>query len=197
MLDKIAKVVVGAAPNQKTYSVHEMILRTHSRFIDKALTDNVLTGKEKKTVTLRFQDTDPEVFELFLQWSYFQNLVIDGNELPSGHNLVRLWVFAKIYDAPVLQNQVIDRIELRRQMDKIVAGDHLNYVYEHTDADSPLRRLMLVYIACYLTTEQFVIAVQQLDADVLVDLALHFRMKADETDSVQELKMEDYHVPEE
>jgi len=60
---------------------------------------------------------DPKVFVLFIQWLYTESLLNKHNQPAYQDRLMQLWILGKKLNIPRLQNEAIDMLEERRQID--------------------------------------------------------------------------------
>jgi hypothetical protein len=113
---------------------------------------------EGKTQSYQLKDTTEAAFRLLVQWLYSQKLVIlqltpndsllEGDthlsQMAEDESLVELWVLADKLKIPKLQNAAIDSMErIRLLTGKIPSSYIVNYTYQCTTANSPLREYVL------------------------------------------------------
>jgi hypothetical protein len=122
---------VSRDTQNRTFIVHEDLLCKHSPYFSAAFGGNF---SESSTRTLDYDDTDPTVFSIFVQWLYTQQ--VEGH---SAKLLTELWVLADALLAPALQNQIMRVLcDVYARKGELL---DLGYAYEKTAADSPLRQL--------------------------------------------------------
>ena len=115
-----------------------------------AFNSNFLEGQ---TQTYHLEDTSEDAVRLLVFWLYSQNLNLTLEEAESWDfpretkALCSLWVLADKLIIPALQNAAIEEINAVTLRDDRIPTRCLRYVYENTAMRSPLRQLMLTYLA--------------------------------------------------
>lgn len=67
-------------------------------------------------------------------------------------NLLKLYVFADMARIPRLMNQAVDAIRsISDKTSLLPATSTFGYVWENTNAESPIRRLLIHWMVWYLT----------------------------------------------
>jgi hypothetical protein len=69
-----------------------------------------------------------EVFALFVQWLYTQQIANAEDDFPAPELLIKLWLLAETLRVSELQNQVIDTIERRRAATGMVSMGMLRFI---------------------------------------------------------------------
>jgi hypothetical protein len=133
-------VNVGEGDNRKVFKIHKKFAVYHSRVFKTAFDGNFA---ESETQSIDLDDVDTEVFGLFVQWLYTQDLRSVDKDYPMGDLLIKLWVLADRLIAPKCQNSTVCAIEARLRRDKFVRTDQVKYIYDNTIPGSPLRRLIV------------------------------------------------------
>jgi hypothetical protein len=90
--------------------------------------------------------------------------------------LAKLWVLADKLLIPSLQNQVIHKIDAIAAHSSEVYTKPMNYVYSNTSANTPLRRLFVLYCTRELGTEEYSVCADDLPKEMLDDVATLFSM---------------------
>jgi hypothetical protein len=144
------------------------------------------TESESKTITLR--DVDRSTVSDFLDWVRALPKPRTRRERTLGppHSprrlehpsrlapLVKLWVFADKYRVPKLQNQAMAKIaDLYSVYDgKNIQPSLIGYVYDNSQLDSPLRRIIVDFAAAKMHPDFYSEIVSELHVEFLEDLCL-------------------------
>jgi hypothetical protein len=93
-------------------------------------------------------DADPEIFALFVNWVYCQNVAHpSGQAIRKEADYFYLWIMADRFLVPRLQNAVIETLagKIKNHQRPVFQGSHkcIQYVYRNTRKGSPIRRLLL------------------------------------------------------
>ncbi|KAI9883636.1 MAG: hypothetical protein M1823_004601 [Watsoniomyces obsoletus] len=144
-------VLVGS--QEKRFTVHDALLREHSRFFQAALRGAFREAHERE---VRLPDGDPEHFDLFLQWLYTQDLghVRDAVEKINGgsydidrHFELLFHLYFSIGDAlqvRALKNAIVDQtIHLVEHSSFVPCSQQVKQVFERTSPSNHLRRLIV------------------------------------------------------
>lgn len=83
--------------------------------------------------------------------------------------LTKLWVLADKLLIPRLQNQVIHKVDAIAADSCEVYTKPMNYVYSNSSANSPLRRLFVLYYTRELGAEEYSVCADDLPEEMLVD----------------------------
>ncbi|XHF97178.1 hypothetical protein AWENTII_000779 [Aspergillus wentii] len=142
-------VVVGN--QQEPFSVHENLVRTSSRFFDKAM-----AGKWRESLqrTVKLPDEEPNIFTLYLHWLYYGALPVYCDKPGLAGNseyleLAKAYVLGdKLLDSK-FQDTVIDAI-IEKSLSKAKdgaswypVGEVIEYVYCNTHESAPIRELLV------------------------------------------------------
>jgi hypothetical protein len=98
-------------------------------------------------------DIDVDVFCLFVQWMYKDSLNNKYGQPAYQHRLMALWVLGKRLQIPSLQNDAIDMLEERRNIDESIQKKTFRYVYANTTPWDPIRRYLVD--VCYPIIDDF------------------------------------------
>lgn len=119
---------------------------------------------ESETSTYRLEDTTDRAFKVFMQWLYFQKLVLiglgddwkydEGIFNSENDSLVELWVLGDKLEMPRLQNTALKAIhELAEKFNRI-ASTVSDYMEDHTSPESSIQRYSIASCAT-LSVEGF------------------------------------------
>ena len=164
---------------------------------------------EGKTQIYRIEDSTEEAFRLVVQWLYSQKLVLlqrtpgypslEGVTQLSGmaedESLAELCVLADKLKIPKLQNAAIDSMEQIRLLTRKIPSYIINYAYQCTTANSPLRKYVLA-VCALVGTEEFSMFAMDFSHELLIELACFFKERESMGVRDKQIVMEKYHVPE-
>ena len=141
------------------------------------------------------EDTDPEVFGIFVNWLYTQKLVNSLGDDPTVSILLKLWILGNRFLAQNLQNQTLDRLDKLR-FRKGLPSSSFCYVYKNTAVGSPLRR----YLVDLRSIDSMGLSVDKRDypPQMLVDIvnAMRRNLKRTVWKRFTKTQMEKYHLSE-
>ncbi|KAH7403727.1 hypothetical protein BKA64DRAFT_722409 [Cadophora sp. MPI-SDFR-AT-0126] len=84
------------------FNVHKAFICHYSPYIAKTLT-------KPEQIEIRIDDSSPKAFGIFVHWLYYQNLgSLEGD--PDFYLLCEVWMLAKRFWVPKLQNMVMDSL---------------------------------------------------------------------------------------
>ncbi|EKG18044.1 BTB/POZ domain containing protein [Macrophomina phaseolina MS6] len=140
-------------PERYALSANEDLLRQHCSFIDYALTDD---GRSSTDEPFELPTEDPDAFVGLLWWVHegaFRHPDTMEN-MPSFHimHMVKVWILAEKYSVPLLQECMISfarmtYADFEDLHDFPVDFSVLEYLSKHTNEDSHIRQLYLVFVA--------------------------------------------------
>ena len=143
-------VTLEVGDEQRKFMVHHDLLCVHSQYFRAALQGGF---KEAETKAFQFDDVDPEVASWLIHWVYYQRITPNPpSDLPLASRLFRLWVLADRFIMPALQKHVLKELHRKIKMDwddrstltlEWSSADHVEWVWENTPNNSPLRALLL------------------------------------------------------
>jgi hypothetical protein len=150
---KFATVLVGK--DQERYVVHEHLLAHYSKFFCAALTGSF---KEAVDKVIKLEDTEPEVFEFFIHWLYYQRFpndsTVDNTDVVSRwkheevEQCIYLHIFGDKFDIGKLRldtiNEVIRLVPILRAS-AFPRGDAVEAAFTILPEDSPMRQLIIDY----------------------------------------------------
>ncbi|XMA14322.1 hypothetical protein WAI453_007113 [Rhynchosporium graminicola] len=173
--------LIGPGPNPVEFLIHKEIVCHNSGVLAVAFNGNFIEGR---TQTYRIDDTTERAFKLFMQWLYSKSFTLVQDRVTyemsesqeaaaksENHSLVELWVLADMLLMPSLQNAIIDVMMKIYYQDADFPAYICEYVYQHTEKDSALRRLLVKQCTLFgedaETLEKLAI---QLPKEMLVDV---------------------------
>jgi hypothetical protein len=164
-----ARVVVGQ--QGKCFTVHQDLLVHHSPFFRAALTGSF---KEADSKTVILADSDPQVFEFFVHWLYYQRFcrpgdspellalwTDDDDEDLKSSNLIMLYVFCDKYHVSALQRQTLDELFDHVFEEELPSIQNVGFAFENLREDDPLCRFF-VDAYCYWSGAWMLDSVQAL-----------------------------------
>ncbi|KAF2127290.1 hypothetical protein P153DRAFT_387835 [Dothidotthia symphoricarpi CBS 119687] len=156
---QFATILVGEGEAQQRFVVHEQPLIQHSRFFRAALTGDF---KEAHDKIVELEEDDPQIFEFFVHWLYFQRFPDHGRAADEGlekawisegehgglgksGNLIHLYIFADKYHVKNLTTKVIDELFYHLEDPEITLpyDEDIAYAFDHLNKESPLCRLLI------------------------------------------------------
>ena len=179
LLDEIVEIKVG--PSNTMFKIHKGHLCDRASYF-RAVYQNPGDWKEKSE-GLTLETVDPDTFQRFILWLYFNNVLDNFESVQSvpGLELINCYFFADQRNIPAMQNHVIDTILERVKTTKIIFVKHQRLIWENTPDGSPLRRLLVDSLAMTATAipemlqtdEKWKIFTKSFLADVLVAKCRH------------------------
>ena len=140
----IVDVYVG--PEGTVYSLHEKLLCHHSPVLRnhfyKSSTNNSSYG---------LPDDDPVHFSLLVGWLYSRTLSFPVSEADTGP-LLDLYLLAEKLQMSALERDCVDTVRAYYHANETYPElRRVQYIYENTDEDNPLREMMVGSVARFLT----------------------------------------------
>lgn len=142
-------------------------------------------------------EVKPEIFGIFVNWLYTQEIMSGDGEAPSVRSLVYLWLLADRILVSSLQNQAIDLIERTRQQkgNDRLPSEIFPIIYDNTNVNSGLRLYVVrVCSAPYLAQIK---NSKNYPPQFLLDIVNAIRDRSTGKDRLASVLMTPYHVPEE
>lgn len=165
----------------QTFSVHKEIVCHYSDYFRAACKGEFLEARSGK---VKLPEDRAEIFDLFVQWVYSQNLgqVLAEVALSPWTTLIELYVLADKLQVSTLKNAIVDRmlckahVALRkaRGRDKFPSNADITLAYENTPPTSPLPKFLSELFAL---RRDFAIEKDEVPKDYLYDLALGLRLR--------------------
>lgn len=190
-------VVVAVGTNEdelQRFSVHRDIICQYSAYFRAACTGEFVQAKSGKFKLLEHR---AEIFDLFLQWLYSQNLqqVLANVELPSWTTLIELYMLADTLLVQTLKNAIMDRLLCKahvalRQLrcrERFPSNADISLAYENTPPTSPMTKFLSELFALL---RDFTIEKDEIPKDYLYDLALGLRLRLDGSSGLPPLMKE-------
>ncbi|KAK4894769.1 hypothetical protein LTR27_007157 [Elasticomyces elasticus] len=174
----IITVLVGA--EESRFIVHKDAICAKSPFFNAACGREWIEGQEK---TVRLPEQDAEAFKVYLRWVYNDTLNMALMEEPPVYvvppsflNLTKAWLLSTYLQDDALCNKLIDRMLEKYQASRsgAVSRSTLEYVFEHTPAESHIARLFLDALAASSNSEGFATDGKDLPSPILFDMARRF-----------------------
>ncbi|KAK6438859.1 hypothetical protein LTR95_004943 [Oleoguttula sp. CCFEE 5521] len=137
------QVLVGSAPSQQAYTLHDDIFLLRSVYFASARSK--AWHKDGKAITLT--EEKPEVFEAYLRCVHLGSPGFDLEEHDWFTKHTTLYVLADKLGDLQAANFIIDQIAQASGYDAIPTASEANLVYEHSAEFSPLRRLLVDILA--------------------------------------------------
>lgn len=154
--------------NKKYYTGHKVILSRSSDFFKKACNKEWKEGQSK---IIRLPEVEPEAFDIYLQYLYTGEVVATDDELPEHRDgsreaqaqVVRLhWILIETYLlADMLldtksKNAIMDAfIEILKDTKRLPDLDTITDVFRKTTDTSPMRRLLVDFVAFRVDLDTF------------------------------------------
>ncbi|KAJ5726046.1 uncharacterized protein N7483_007403 [Penicillium malachiteum] len=132
-------VQINVGPSGTPFDIHVELLCSCSPYFDLLYGNRTLEPIPSDPIC--FPDEDPDVFAELLAWMYHGD---DSIDIPSRSDvffLLRLWILAEKFEVFKLQNHAIEllRIEIDKRPGRVLGVNKVDYVYTHTQPQSPLR----------------------------------------------------------
>ncbi|TVY88126.1 hypothetical protein LAWI1_G006725 [Lachnellula willkommii] len=161
---KLVTLVVG--PEKKEFVVHKEFACQYSPVFQAAFNGEFIEGQTQNYV---LEDVTEPVARLLVNWLYTQQL--DIWRYKSGH-AEKAAEDLSIYKLllPGLQNLIVHTIQEINRATKYTSIGCINYVYENTCEESPLRKLFVHQCACYVGWIWFRETPQHFPKEFLLDL---------------------------
>ncbi|EDU49261.1 BTB POZ domain containing protein [Pyrenophora tritici-repentis] len=150
------RVIVGEAPDQKEFFVHEGLVCPRSEFFRKAMRGPWTEAQERK---IDLGQEEPETFALYLELLYTGTIpTIEDTELYAP--LSKLYVLAEMLMDDTTKTIVLDA--MKAQIDDGPEEDHycfpepdaIRIIYKGTTESSPARELMVKFYTDYSCGEE-------------------------------------------
>ncbi|KAL8886721.1 MAG: hypothetical protein Q9215_005600 [Flavoplaca cf. flavocitrina] len=145
LLEDIVEIKVG--PSDRIFKAHRGLLCERASYF-KAILGNPGNWKENHE-GLALKEVKPEIFQRFLLWLYFGN-ILDNNETAqsvAGTTLIHCYFFADERGVPGMHNHVIDTFLARIETTEIIFTKYQRLIWVNTPDGAPLRRLLVDALA--------------------------------------------------
>lgn len=135
-------------PAEKSYSLHKGLLCKYSDYFRAALTGSFA---EAATQTVRLDEEDPAIFDLFVTWLYTQRIIPEDmtSKDVDWKILAEQYVFADRRSSPSFKNAIIDALATKA-LDKeqfLPQYGTIKWIWDNTADKASLRRFMVDYFA--------------------------------------------------
>lgn len=143
----VPTVTLIVGENKKPFQVHLDLLCEASPIFKAAFSGNFKESSEK---TMQLPADDESIFELFVDWLYYQRYEmipeVEGDEYEASGVFLqafKLFVIADKYEVIKLKSRVIETLFVAGKVSKWgLTLSSLDYAYEHTTQGSGLRKLL-------------------------------------------------------
>ncbi|KAL9586211.1 MAG: hypothetical protein Q9203_003942 [Teloschistes exilis] len=137
----VVTIKVGIEPHQHEFTIHTDLLCYYSPFFKKAINSGFAEGK---TGVINLPDDEFEVFEIFQNWLYRDNLELTQVEASKMTLLLGLWVFGDKLQVPGFQNAAIEALRDRTVgSPRICRLKDILFAFGNTSPASPLRQFIV------------------------------------------------------
>lgn len=135
--------------------------------------------QEATTGEVVLDDVDAEVFGLFVQWLYTQDIMDPDSsttgetikkQMPSTTHLIELWLLAEYLQVPKLQNYVLKVIK-EREKPLDLQNESFHILYERTESGSILRKFFVDLLCWSSMSGQTVLKMQHaIPSEMILDM---------------------------
>jgi len=136
--------------NENTHWVlHEKLLCVKSKFFSKIFWDNHKISKSQHTGNKSFglPEEDDEPFRMFVGWLYSGHVSMPEEEKDLG-NMFDLYLMGEKWTIAGLVRDVLDTVRKWYRVSESYPGlRRVQYIYANTDAESPMRQLLVNSVA--------------------------------------------------
>lgn len=141
---QLVDIYVG--PEGVAYTIHEKLLCYHSA----VLRGHFYSTKTRNT-SYGLPDDDTDAFELLVGWLYSRTLSFPVEDKQVS-TLLDLYLLAEKLQMEALENDCVDTVRAYYHSNETYPElRRVQYVYANTDADNPMREMMVGSIARFLT----------------------------------------------
>lgn len=149
MYDKIVEVQVGPEGRNPPFYLHTGLLCHHSPYFRATIQGKF---KEANAGVIRLAHDKYQVVNTFKAWLYTSNILEVSCQYTKWdqlcHFLLKCWLWADMRGATCFQNAIIDNIiDAFERYWQLPSLDDSVMIYENTTKDSPLRKLLVDFIA--------------------------------------------------
>ncbi|KAI4851213.1 hypothetical protein E4T44_02270 [Aureobasidium sp. EXF-8845] len=134
-------LIVGK--EEKAYTLHKELLCFYSDYFRAAFNGSFKEATERK---IELPDVEISLFDAFQFWLYTRDLQGPTRVLEQFQFLINMWILGDQYQIPLVQNQVMDRIFVKREESLSFSITLVPEVYAKTVAGSPLRKAIIEII---------------------------------------------------
>jgi hypothetical protein len=129
--------------------LHEKLLCSRSKFFSKIFWDNqkFTRSQHSGNKSFGFPEEDDEPFRMFVGWLYSDHVPVPEEENDLG-NLFDLYLMGEKWAIANLVRDVLDTVRKWYRISNTYPGlRRVQYVYANTDAESPMRQLLVNSVA--------------------------------------------------
>ncbi|KAK6000380.1 hypothetical protein QM012_003626 [Aureobasidium pullulans] len=137
-------VTVEVGAEKKIYSIRKDLLVFYSDYFRAAFNGSFAEATERKISLLQER---VDVFNVFNKFIYTRCLSDETDTEISWELLIRVWLFGDRHLIPALQNHVMNTMIEKSAKEKVIPNQHLNLIYKNTLIGSPLRKILVDWIA--------------------------------------------------
>lgn len=142
-------VDIYVGPENTHFNMHEKLLCYNSTFFSKIFYNS--NKKEAQTKDLGLPDEDEKPFTMFVGWLYSGLLPLPEDEKDVGP-LLEVYLMSEKWSIEPLKDYVVDIVRTFYHRSGSYPGlRRVQYIYANTDADSPMRHLLVDSVARFLT----------------------------------------------
>lgn len=148
-------VHIQVGDNLQDFGVHKDLLCGHSPYFKAAFTSGF---EETTTGIMKFPDLEVDVFDIFYNWLYRQQLFdenTDESEWPDTDDLLKLYVFADMARITILKNQIIDAVQSISTHTKGLPTSMFPHVWDNTTPTDPMRNLIVDWLVWDIHESEF------------------------------------------
>ena len=142
---EVVEIKVGSGTNQKSFMVHEGLLRYYSGYFEAALGGSFAEATSR---IVKLEEEEVSIFKRFVLWLYTGKYTPPEDASYNFDAICKLWVLGDRRQIPLLANAMVDllRDEIVRLWNLPTGA--LGFVYRNTTTESGLRRFMIWVISC-------------------------------------------------
>lgn len=145
------------------------VLRTNSERFKNILSNTALNRSDMR---IKIPCEDPNIVALFLSWASTGEIRESITFQGKATILLRLWIFAKDWEAPKLQNHSMAVLVTLPSPLQAIDSRIINGVFERTSAGSPLRPLLVKIAAASYTRSSIHETWSSLPIEFIKDLCM-------------------------
>jgi len=175
-------ITLKVGQEKKVFTVHKRILCDSSPFFESACKPEWMISDER---IIELPEDDPVAIDHMLYWMYFDQVSIPKRHMSSNQGvdsgmdsaaglIAKMYVLGQKYQIPRLRNEIVDACYEWMDDPKKMPTTVLNYVWENTPPESPLRILLLGRIVECYPHDMLTQAANKLAPELVKDLMIQF-----------------------
>lgn len=181
----------------RTWAIHARFMAYHVPNLYVAC--HFATNDKKVASPKILQGVDPNVFGLLQNWIYSTphstGLTSQYGEPAYQDRLTKLWILAKQLALPQLQNDAIDALEARQELEGNIHTKLLEYIYEKTLKGDTLRKYMMHKCARSIASFSKDVVEERFPIELVREIEEAKALKIEEEEAnAMELDITGYHV---